>query len=191
LAGKDINGQNIARGKFERRKIMMISGLKKYKGIDNFVSLAKQCPEYLFVLICSSTRKDIEEYFVDTKLTDNINILSQQNDLTTYYFDASIVINLTLPDLCVEALSMTLLEGMQFGTPCIAPDFGGPKEIIINGKNGFLINPYDEKAVIAAIKQIMNTEKAYSNFVQGALETRKRFSIDTLIRQVTILLESR
>jgi glycosyltransferase involved in cell wall biosynthesis len=82
---------------------------------------------------------------------------------------------------------MTLLEGMQFGTPCIAPDFGGPKEIILNGKNGFLIDPYDEDAIITAMDAILASEAQYMTFFKNALDSGKRFSIDCSMK---ILIEN-
>jgi sucrose synthase len=40
-----------------------------------------------------------------------------------------------------EAFGLTILEAMITGLPTFATQFGGPLEIIQNGKNGFYINP--------------------------------------------------
>jgi sucrose synthase len=40
-----------------------------------------------------------------------------------------------------EAFGLTVLEAMITGLPMFATEFGGPREIIQNGVNGFLINP--------------------------------------------------
>lgn len=169
----------------------MISSLKKYKGIDIFVSLARKCPEYSFLLILSASIEEIKKYFLYVNLPDNIQLLPQQTDLLPYYTGASIVLNLTIPDLCVEAFGMTLIEGFCLGTPCIAPDFGGPKELVINGKNGFLMNPYDEKSIIDGINIILKSETDYTKFVENTLKLRDQFSIDSsiklLINTITLL----
>ena len=40
-----------------------------------------------------------------------------------------------------EAFGLTVLEGMVSGLPVFATQFGGPQEIIVDGENGYLINP--------------------------------------------------
>jgi sucrose synthase len=39
-----------------------------------------------------------------------------------------------------EAFGLTVLEAMQCGLPTFGPIFGGPSEIIVDGKSGFLVN---------------------------------------------------
>jgi glycosyltransferase involved in cell wall biosynthesis len=179
---KLLEDKNIAKYKYCKKNILMVSSLKKYKGIDIFVSLARKCQEYSFSLVSSSPQTDIVDYFSYTSLSNNLTIIPQKKNLLPYYRDASIVLNLSLPDLCIEAFGMTLLEGLQCGTPCIAPDFGGPKEIILNGRNGFLVNPYDEESIIRAMNTILHSETRYAEFFANALDSRGRFSIDSTMK---------
>ena len=164
--------------KFSKKNILMVSSLKRYKGLDVFVSLARKCQDYSFSLIVSSSINDIKSFFSNTKLPDNLHLIPEQSNLLPYYLEASLLINLSLPDLCIETFGLTLLEGMQFGTPCIAPDFGGPREIILDGENGFLVNPYDEDTVIKSIDTILNSEKKYKVFAENVMRLKDRFSID-------------
>jgi glycosyltransferase involved in cell wall biosynthesis len=186
-AQKSLEDKSIAKYKFIKKNILMVSSLKKYKGVDVFVSLARKCPQYSFSLVVSSPEDDIRNYFSCTPLSNNLIIIPQKKNLLSYYLDTSIVLNLSIPDLCIETFGMTLLEGMQFGTPCIAPDFGGPKEIILNGKNGFLVDPYDEDAIITAMNTILASEAQYITFFKNALDSGKRFSID---RSMIMLIDN-
>jgi glycosyltransferase involved in cell wall biosynthesis len=179
-----IQGIDIAKYKYEKKNILMISSLRKYKGIDIFFSLARKCPGYSFVLVLSSSCKDIEKYFSYVQLPGNLLLLEQRDNLLSFYFDASIVINLSIPDLWIETFGMTLLEGLQFGTPCIAPDFGGPKEIIIDRINGFLINPYNEDSIVDAINTILKSEEKYEKYVKNALSSKELFDFNSLIKQL-------
>jgi glycosyltransferase involved in cell wall biosynthesis len=189
-AQKLLDNKNIAKYKYSKKNILMVSSLKKYKGIDVFVSLAKKCPGYSFSLVVGSPQTDITGYFSYTSLPDNLIIIPQQKNLLPYYCNASIVVNLSLPDLCIETFGMTLLEGLQCGTPCIAPDFGGPKEIVLNGKNGFLVNPYDEESVIRAMNVILHSETHYTQFVANAFDSLNRFSLDALIQLLSTEIKS-
>ena len=180
ITAKNMMGkQDIIDSKFKNKNILMVSSLKRYKGIDIFVSIAKKCSDYSFSLVISSMPDEIKKYFVNIQLPKNLKIIPVESDLTCYYFKASLLVNLSLPDMWVETFGMTLIEGMQFGTPCIAPNFGGPKEIILHGKNGFLVNPYDEDAIIQAITIILGSENSYIKFYNNVLRLNNRFSIDT------------
>lgn len=59
-----------------------------------------------------------------------------------------------------EGLPIAILEAMSFKHPVISTFVGGIPEIIVNGKNGLLIEPGDTRAIARAIKfYIMNKEK--------------------------------
>lgn len=50
-----------------------------------------------------------------------------------------------------EPFGLVLLEAMQAGVPVIAPDEGGPPEIVREGVDGLLVDPSDRGALAAAI----------------------------------------
>lgn len=39
-----------------------------------------------------------------------------------------------------EGIPVSIMEAMSFGVPCIATNVGGTKEIVVDGKNGFLLS---------------------------------------------------
>ena len=50
-----------------------------------------------------------------------------------------------------EAFGLTVLEAMASGLPVFATQFGGPAEIIVDQKSGFLINPTAPELISAAL----------------------------------------
>lgn len=54
-----------------------------------------------------------------------------------------------------EAFGLTILEAMHTGLPVFATKFGGPLEIIENGKSGFLINPTDQQSMTDAMADFL------------------------------------
>ena len=64
-----------------------------------------------------------------------------------------------------EAFGLTILEAMHSGLPVFATQFGGPQEIIEDGKSGFLINPTDYDSM---------TEKLYG-FIVKSLKNQKHW----------------
>ncbi len=56
-----------------------------------------------------------------------------------------------------EAFGLTILEAMLSGLPTFGPEFGGPSEIIINGKSGFLMNTSRPELIADVIWSFVQT----------------------------------
>lgn len=80
-----------------------------------------------------------------------------------------------------EAFGLTILEGMVSGLPVFATQFGGPQEIIEDGKNGYLINPTQPELISQPILDfLLRCEKAPSCWEalggQAIMRVKKRFT---------------
>ena len=58
-----------------------------------------------------------------------------------------------------EGLPISILEAMSYSLPVISTCVGGIPEIILNGENGYLINPGDKEALYDAINKLKSSEK--------------------------------
>jgi glycosyltransferase involved in cell wall biosynthesis len=147
-------------GKFN---VLMICSLKAYKGIDEFIEIAKLCEDNRqigFTLILNAEKKEINDYFASIGLPSSVTILDKQKDLHPYYKEASLVLNLSRVDQWVETFGLTILEAMSYGIPCIVPPVGGPAEIVQNRKDGYLISSYKiDKVFDIIINLSLNKEK--------------------------------
>jgi glycosyltransferase involved in cell wall biosynthesis len=84
-----------------------------------------------------------------------------------------------------EDFGMTVVEAMASGKAVIAPNEGGYKETIINGKTGILIDDINEEKLAQAIKNlsdelVLNPEK----FKADCLENVTRFDIEEFIKKI-------
>jgi sucrose synthase len=82
-----------------------------------------------------------------------------------------------------EAFGLTVLEGMATGLPVFATQFGGPQEIIEDGKNGYLINPTQPELISQPILDfLLRCEKNPSCWEtlggQAIIRVKERFSWD-------------
>lgn len=84
------------------------------------------------------------------------------------------MLNLSNPFLCVETFGMTILEAMAYGVPSIAPNIGGPIELIEDGYNGFCVDVTDAKVVAEKIKEVLGLDN-YERFADNALAGFERF----------------
>jgi glycosyltransferase involved in cell wall biosynthesis len=54
-----------------------------------------------------------------------------------------------------EGLPLSLLEAMQAGLPCVATTVGGIPDVVEDGRDGLLVPPSDDAALIAALDRVL------------------------------------
>ena len=175
--------------KYNNKIILMPTSLKEYKGINIFLQIARKLSKLNFILICSTSLVEVQKYFSNFQIPNNLKLLGQQTDLYKYYCDASITINLSLPDKWIETFGLTIIEGFDTCTPAIAPNYGGPKEIIDNEINGLLINPYNLEEVENSINKIMNEYNIYKKYALEARKKTSKYSITNFNSQIITNIE--
>jgi len=156
--------------------ILMVSSLKVYKGVLIFLELARKLPEYEFCLVAGSDHKEVLNFIKAHNPPKNFIIYSAQSNLHPFYQNADILVNLTIPSYCIESFGLTILEGMAYGLPIIAPPAGGPTEIVIDGENGYLINASDMNKLISSIRNLSENPEIYNNFSNASLRLSKNYN---------------
>ncbi len=80
-----------------------------------------------------------------------------------------------------EDFGMAPVEAMASGKPVIAPNEGGCKETIINGKTGILINNIDEDKIVRAVEKINKNPEKYKN---DCIKQAKKFDVEIFIEKM-------
>jgi glycosyltransferase involved in cell wall biosynthesis len=162
-------------------RVLMLCSLKDYKGVPEFVELAKRLPNYEFELVVNATENEIKNYFGTIPNDKNLIIFPVQSNVHPFYQRANLVLNLSHPQTWVETFGMTILEAMHYGIPCIVPPIGGPVELIDNGVQGFLIDQRNLDIVIEKINLIATDKILYQSFSDAALQKAQTFSVENMI----------
>lgn len=167
--------------------VLMACSLKKYKGIDEYVELAKRfsCKDdrFKFILILNAGMESVDKFRSSIPEIKNLKLICRVDDMPSYYRKASIVLNLSRHKEWIETFGLTILEAMTFGVPVIGPPVGGPTEIIIDGVNGFTIDSSDLDKIEGVLSMLVDDrclmEKLQTNSISTASRfTFKRFSED-------------
>ena len=87
---------------------------------------------------------ELKKIIIDNNLYENVHFRGFEKSKYKIYNDLDIVINYSSVP---ESFSFTVLEAMSFGKIVIASDIGGPKELITNNENGFLIPPINKNSL--------------------------------------------
>ena len=79
---------------------------------------------------------------------------------------------------------MVLLEALACETPVVSFDCPtGPSEIIINNKNGLLIEDQNFQKLQEALDRLVTDRRLLESFTNNAKASVKRFSLETIGRQ--------
>lgn len=115
---------------------MMIRGLKL---------VLQQVPNtYLVIAGQGEEREMLKNLAVELEVNDRIKFIGLRFDLPEIYplFDVFLLTSFT------EGISVTLLEAMASGVPAVVTDVGGNREIVLDGKSGYLV-PVNDDGLLA------------------------------------------
>ena len=88
-----------------------------------------------------------------------------------------------------EGLPMTILEAQQCGcVPILYDSFASARDVIVNEKNGILIENREKKTYVAKLKELMSNEDLRQMMSNACVELSSRFSLETIANQWNELL---
>jgi phosphatidylinositol alpha-mannosyltransferase len=84
------------------------------------------------------------------------------------------------PSLGGESFGIVLLEGMAAGTPVVAADLPGYRNVARAGLDALLVRPGDAAALADALRTVLSDADRASSLVEAGSERAQQFSMDTL-----------
>lgn len=90
-----------------------------------------------------------------------------------------------------EGTSMTLLEAMSIGKPCIVTDAGGNGEVIQHNKTGYVVENNNQQSFAEAMLHLAQHKKTREQFGDAALlRWKDKFSCDVMSDQMSQLYKA-
>lgn len=141
------------------RQIISVGRLEDVKDFYTlilvFSVIVKKYPNYILKIIGEgSMREKLEEQIKKCNLQKNVILTGRrtENEINNELIKSDVFV-LTSKS---ESFSLVLCEAMNFGVPCIAFDVDvGPREIIQDGKNGFLIENRNVNLMIERLDELL------------------------------------
>ena len=181
------NRYNYGFGANDIFNVLMVCSLKKYKGLDEFSSIAKLClkeKDIVFTLVLNVSQKEIDIYFNGVPTPSNLRVYPKQKNVGIFYQKSSLLLNLSSIDQCVETFGLTILEAMAFGVPTIVPPVGGPAEIVSDNVEGYQISSYEIKKVANKIIWLSQNPEKCMELSKAAKMRAEDFREDVFEKEI-------
>ena len=168
----------------ERFVVLMACSLRDYKGIPEFIALARNTPELLFELVLNAPAEAVARYQNQFPTPDNLTLFPAAQDMHPHYQRAAVVVNLSRPDEWVETFGMTVLEAMSYGRPVIVPRVGGVAEVNVHTHTGFAIDGRNLGALQQALRLLAGNSRRYVRMATAARQRAAAFAPSRFAEQV-------
>lgn len=153
------------------------------KGIDYLAQVARQVlrqfSDWKWLVVGSGEeRGSLEGFIRDNQLEGQLILTGRVEDVNDYLRRAQICVMTSRE----EGLPMSLLEAKAHSLPCVSFDIPtGPNEIIKDGVNGYLIDPFDCDAMAEKLAQLMGNEGLRREFAAHAQDDMEAFQMESVL----------
>ena len=119
-------------------------------------------------------RLDLSERFISVGIRDDVDDFL---NITDIYLQPS----------RTEAISLSIMEAMQYGLPIIAANVGGIPEVCVNGKNGLLFEKDNVQALTMHLHRLVCDSEQRRSLGRMSLELSQKFNLsDSVVRLIKI-----
>lgn len=165
------------------KRIVTIGRLHPVKGYDKLIVdvaefLSKRTDWRMEIYGEGDEFDSLNQLISELDMEHNIFLMGFHKDILEQIKGSSIYVCSSF----TEAFPMSFLDALSVGLPIISYDCPvGPREIIVNGKNGYLID-FDD-SFSEYVEMISKNEDIYNELSKNSFESSKNYDIKNIIPQ--------
>lgn len=184
------NSGNEIVSSLNKKQILAIGRLTFQKNIELLVELwggiSKKHPDWSLIIVGTGDSKELRDKITKMNLEGVIKLVPSTNSIEDYYKESSMYLMTSR----YEGLPMVLLEAQNYGLPIVSFDCKcGPREIINDGEDGYLIDNGNRIDFIAKVSLLIENEISRKEFGKNAKINSRKFSEKKIMEQWLNLFE--
>ncbi len=106
-------------------------------------------------------------------LTEYVSMPGNVDDVPVYLAEANVYAHTAT----YEPFGLVLIEAMAAGLPVVCLDGGGNRDVMEQGKNGFILNEQNGEKFAETIRSLIESEEYYCSISTYAVEFARRYDI--------------
>ena len=172
--------------RYHSKRVLAVGRYDYQKGFDTLINIwhqinrTHQLPDgwHLDIVGDGPQRQELQLQIERLGLEDSVHLVPPTSDIQSLYLRSSIFVLTSR----YEGLPMVLLEAQTYGLPIVS--FAcpcGPRDVIEDGINGFLIEGEDETQFAERLTTLMNDPTLRQRMGQAALQASERFSEERIM----------
>lgn len=175
----------------KKKECLFVGRLDSMKGIDKLMriwtAIEKNIFDWTLVIVGDGIMmSDVEDAIRHYGLK-HVRVEGFQTDVKSYYQTASILCMCSL----YEGFPMVLPEAMGFGVVPIAfKSFAALEDILVDGEDGIMIEPFDEAQYCNSLTTLMTDDKLLEQMRSMAFEHSQKFSLSSILERWDNLFKS-
>lgn len=164
----------------------MIGSFSDAKDYISYITVAdiinKKINKVQFLCIGDGINRKKIEALVYERQIENVYFLGIRSDIENICNNLDIGVLLNDTNGHAEGFSNVIMEMMASGLPVVATNAGGTPELIENGIDGFLVEPFAIDQIVNQIITLINNEDARKRIgIKAAAKIKERFGIEKMI----------
>lgn len=163
------------------RILMHASNFRKIKRVQDVVKIFhevhKELPSKLLFVGDGPERQMAEELSRSLGVCDDVRFVGKQEQME----DILAIADLFLLTSDYESFGLAALEAMAAGVPVVSTNAGGLKEIMIQGKTGFMADIGDVKSMSRHALDILQDDEVLKTFKMNASAHAKKYDISNIV----------
>lgn len=162
-------------------KILCVGSLIERKGVDLLLRALSDidCDYELYLAGSGNEKESLAALAEKFKIEHKVHFLGQlsREELLKYYADSDLFVLPTRED----CFALVILEAMCSGLPIVCSKYAdGAYDLIEEGKNGFIVDPYDEKAFAGKIEKVLKNERLRETMRSNSKEFLDKFRFSSI-----------
>ena len=169
----------------ENKQAIMVGRYNNAKGynylIDAWSKVYQKYPDWVINVFGSGEYEEDVRRWINEKGLQKVIIMNKPTDnIIEEYLKSSIYVMSSV----YEGFALVLLEAMACGVPCVSFDCPhGPRNVIINGEDGLLVNYLDTKALADSICMLIENKEIRKEMGKKGRQNVLRFSREAIMSQ--------